>query len=146
MNDPSLALRTAYQSALSSLTNVAGGAVSVYDLVPPDAASVYVYYSGYTATQWDDKDSYGQNVVIALTLVATFESDYGGQKELDNLANQITPIIIAKSGNQVSHLTVSGYTIAVSTLESTMTLPVTLTERGKTFSRVLRFRHLLYES
>lgn len=97
MKDVSTTLRTAYFTAITSLTDLNGNTVPLYDKVPSDAGNKYVHFNGFNTVEWTDKSKFGSEVVITLNVVCQYNMNQGGQKEVDFIGNQVIGFIRTRS-------------------------------------------------
>lgn len=140
MKDPRKALRTAYISALSSLT-YGGSSVPVYDKVPQSATYPYVAIAEQTAVNDSDKTSYGQDVTVLLDIVTGFTPGIGGKAPSDDIANAILQAIYIR-GSESSTLDLSSdnFNVVTTMLDSDTSLEE-LDDNYHIYRRLLRFRH-----
>lgn len=93
MKDANKTIRTAYYNALNNVVRFNSAGVPFYDQVPSTAAYPYIYVSDYTATEETTKDFFGQNVTITLVAAMKYPANYGGQSDVDGIANQVATIV-----------------------------------------------------
>lgn len=137
MNNPSVALQTAYYTALTSPVITVGGVnIPVYsDMAPTSQTGAYIVLGAQTFVDDADKEVFGAEGTQSVTVVTAFDSDIGGKKQSSDIANQVTKRIRVRA-----RLPMTGFNMITSTLDSY----VTLTERTATTTIIraeLRFRH-----
>ena len=137
MKDPRKAIRSAYRTALSSLT-YNGSSVPVYDKVPQNASYPYVHIAEQTTLDLSDKTSYGQDVTVLLDIVTGFTPNIGGKSPSDDIANEILQVIHIRGTN--IDLSGNNFNCVTTMLESDTSLEE-LEENYHIYRRLLRFRH-----
>lgn len=140
MNDLSTTIRTAYISAISSLTDLSGSSVSLYDRVPANAPDKYAYFSGYTDIEYTDKTAYGHECTLTIVVVCQYTMNAGGQKEIDHISNQIVGYIRTRTGLDLS----PSYDHISVTLDN-MNTAFREIQGGVEYQKSIRFRHLVKE-
>lgn len=135
MKDSNRAVRTAFFNRIINL------GYSCYDTVPEKAATPYCYLYNQSCYQDGNQDTFGQNAVISIDIVKEYQKDYGGNKDVDTIANAITQSILQQPP---SILSVSGFDVVSCTLEGSNSLHTT-TNTKTLFIRTLKFKLILYE-
>jgi len=142
MKDPINTLQKAYFDALDgNLTDLASGAVALTDKPAPDEASIYVFFADSDFVDTSDKQKFQSDCKMTLIAVARFDSDHGGQKEVNNLIDQIVQLIRTRTVLSLA----PDFQMITSTVESSNRLPVEKIEGGKAYSREVTFNHIIAE-
>jgi len=141
MKDAGYELRKAYYDRLNNIT-VNATTIPFYDIVPTTASEPYMYVSDYTANDFGDKTTYGQEVTITLHVVTRQGNTEGGRKDNDDVANEIIEQIRTRSQN---YLSLTNHYIITTTLDNTTSI-VEGVEGGKIVRRLIRFRHIIAEN
>lgn len=140
MKDISTALRTKYIAAITSLTDLSGSAVSLYDRVPSNAGDKYAYFGGFTDIEYTDKTAYGHECTQTIIVVCQYTMNAGGQKEIDYIGNQIIQFIRTRTGFDMS----PDYDEVSVILDNTSTA-VRDIQGGVEYQKSIRFRHKIKE-
>ena len=136
MKDATNLLRAAYYTRLVS--KLTSPVVKVYDLVPDNAAGEYVAIGTATMNEDSIKDQHLANYTVLLDVVTKFTGMEGGHKRSTDIADLCIQAIRDRS----SLLTITGFTIIVTVVESVNELEEhTATEH--IYRRLVRFRHLI---
>ena len=143
MLEPGEKLREAYFTALNgNLTDLDSANVPLYDRVPSTAGAKYCYVSDYTVNDsLTDKSAYGFEATITLVVVCKYSGDFGGKKEADRVAEQITTLIRTRGVLSMG----AEFTMLTSQLDASNTFEQNV-EGGFQTNRVLKFRHLIAEN
>lgn len=142
MNNPSVALQTAYYTTLTSpAITVDGNTISVYsDMAPTSATGSYIVLGQQTFVDDADKTVFGTEATQNVTVVTVFDSDMGGKKLSSRIADVVMQRIRTRAG-----LALSGFNMITSTLDSYLT--ISEQSATKTIIRAeLRFRHIIEQS
>lgn len=143
MNLPSEELQTAYFTALNGQLSVGGSNVPVFDVVPPDTDYPYVVLTGQNVIETNfNTDKRITEIVTDVDVVTGFDGSFGGKKQMFDISDQVIGIIRKVPG---SYLSLQGFTMLTSTLDST----VSIQEQSETnvlFINRLRFRHKIQEN
>ena len=142
MNNPSVALQTAYFTRLTSpAITVDGVTIPVYsDMAPTSATGSYIVLGQQTFVDDADKQVFGTEATQNVTVVTTFDSDMGGKK----LSSQIADVVMQRIRVR-ARFAVTGYNMITSTLDSYLTI----SEQSPTRTIIraeMRFRHILEQS
>lgn len=114
MNDPSKAMRDAYDDALWTFVTLNGDNVDFFTRVPERESKQYVRYSGVIVSPSDQYCKGGDSLSITMMLdVVTRFTGSGGYDDVDDIASQVTTIIIARP----TTLTVVGWSVITSVIE-----------------------------
>ena len=120
-----------------------GQAVSVFDVVPPDTDYPYVVLTGQNVIETNfNTDKRITEIVTDVDVVTGFDGSFGGKKQMFDISDQVIGIIRKVPG---SYLSLQGFTMLTSTLDST----VSIQEQSETnvlFINRLRFRHKIQEN
>ena len=145
MKDIGLSLRTAYYNRLQGAITYAGSVVNVYDSssVPSNADKPYILLSTYISTELGEgsKQSYAQEVTLLIDVVTKFPNSMGGKKQCDTISNSVIELIRTR---QAGYLTLSGFQIITTLLDSNQTLEELVSD-GVVVRRLIRFRHKIFE-
>jgi hypothetical protein len=138
MNNPSVALQTAYYTALTSpALTVGGNTIPVYSDMAQNSATNYIVLGQQTIVDDADKEAFGSQMTQSVTVVTTFDSDIGGKK----LSSQIADAVMQRIRTR-ARLALTGFNMITSTLDSY----VTISEKTSTTTVIraeLRFRHII---
>ena len=138
MNNPSVALQTAYYTALTSpALTVGGNTIPVYSDMAQNSATNYIVLGQQTIVDDADKEVFGSQMTQSVTVVTTFDSDIGGKK----LSSQIADAVMQRIRTR-ARLALTGFNMITSTLDSY----VTISEKTSTTTVIraeLRFRHII---
>lgn len=138
MNNPSVALQTAYYTALTSpALTVGGNIIPVYSDMAQNSATNYIVLGQQTIVDDADKEAFGSQMTQSVTVVTTFDSDIGGKK----LSSQIADAVMQRIRTR-ARLALTGFNMITSTLDSY----VTISEKTSTTTVIraeLRFRHII---
>lgn len=142
MTNPSVALQTAYYTALTSpAITIDGTTISVYsDMAPTSATGSYIILGQQTFVDDADKTVFGTEATQGVTVVTVFDSDMGGKK----LSSRIADVVMQRIRTR-ARLVLSGYNMITSTLDSYLTI----SEQSPTRTIIraeLRFRHIIEQS
>ena len=142
MNNPSVALQTAYYTKLTSpALTVDGVTIPVYsDMAPTSATGSYIVLGQQTFVDDADKEAFGTEATQNVTVVTTFDSDMGGKKLSSRIADVVMQRIRVRA-----RFAVTGFNMITSTLDSYLTI----SEQSPTRTIIraeLRFRHILEQS
>jgi hypothetical protein len=142
MNNPSVALQTAYFTRLTSpAITVDGVTIPVYsDMAPTSATGSYIVLGQQTFVDDADKQVFGTEATQNVTVVTTFDSDMGGKK----LSSQIADVVMQRIRVR-ARFAVTGFNMITSTLDSYLTI----SEQSPTRTIIraeMRFRHILEQS
>ena len=142
MNNPSVALQTAYYTALTSpVLSVDGVTIPVYsDMAPTSATGSYIVLGQQTFVDDADKQVFGTEATQNVTVVTTFDSDMGGKKLSSRIADVVMQRIRVRA-----RFAVTGFNMITSTLDSYLTI----SEQSPTRTIIraeMRFRHILEQS
>ena len=142
MNNPSVALQTAYYTALTSpVLSVDGVTIPVYsDMAPTSATGSYIVLGQQTFVDDADKQVFGTEATQNVTVVTTFDSDMGGKKLSSRIADVVMQRIRVRA-----RLPLTGFNMITSTLDSYLTI----SEQSPTRTIIraeMRFRHILEQS
>ena len=120
-----------------------GDPVSVFDVVPPDTDYPYVVLTGQNVIETNfNTDKRITEIVTDVDVVTGFDGSFGGKKQMFEISDQVINIIRQVPG---SYLSLQGFTMLTSTLDST----VAIQEQSETnvlFINRLRFRHKIQEN
>lgn len=142
MTNPSVALQTAYYTALTSpAITIDGTTINVYsDMAPTSATGSYIVLGQQTFVDDADKEAFGTQATQNVTVVTVFDSDMGGKK----LSSRISDVVMQRIRTR-ARLTLTGYNMITSTLDSYLT--ISEQSATKTIIRAeLRFRHIIEQS
>lgn len=142
MNNPSVALQTAYFTRLTSpALTVDGVTIPVYsDMAPTSATGAYIVLGQQTFVDDADKEVFGTEATQNVTVVTTFDSDMGGKKLSSRIADVVMQRIRVRA-----RFAVTGFNMITSTLDSYLTI----SEQSPTRTIIraeMRFRHILEQS
>ena len=165
MNNPSVALQTAYYTALTSpaiftsyeswgtsvqvfgtstmiwQTANTGLQIDVFsDMAPTSATGSYIVLGQQTFVDDADKQVFGTEATQNVTVVTTFDSDMGGKKLSSRIADVVMQRIRVRA-----RFAVTGFNMITSTLDSYLTI----SEQSPTRTIIraeMRFRHILEQS
>lgn len=137
MKDPRKALRTAYRTALASLT-YNSATVPVYDKVPKSATYPYVAIAEQTSVDDSNKTNYGQEVTVLLDIVTGFTPGTGGAAPSDDIADAILQVVHIRGTNL--DLSADNFNVITTILDSDTSLRE-LNENYHIYRRLLRMRH-----
>lgn len=138
MKFPLSALQAAYYTALNGNISVNSTNIPVYDHVPEDAEPDFIRIGEMTAIEAPDKSNYGWDVTVLLDVV----TDYTGKKRLQDIINEITKIIRLRSDNLLS---LGASWNHYKTMVDNMNTLEELTDTGKLYRGLIRFRHEIEE-
>jgi hypothetical protein len=143
MNNPSVALQTAYYTALTSpVISVDGATIPVYsDMAPTSATGSYIVLGQQTFVDDADKQVFGTEATQNVTVVTTFDSDIGGKKLSSRIADLVMQRIRTRARLDLS----PEFNMITSTLDSYLTI----SEQSPTRTIIraeMRFRHIIEES
>lgn len=145
MKDIGLSLRTAYYNRLQGAITYGGEVVNVYDssAVPNTANKPYILLSTYISTELGEgsKQSYAQEVTLLIDVVTKFPNSMGGKKQCDTISNSVIELVRTR---QAGYLTMSGFQIITTLLDSNQTLEELVSD-GVVVRRLIRFRHKIFE-
>lgn len=120
MKYPVSKVKSAIYTALNgniSVANMRGAgtvSVSIYDnLIPKGATYPYIVMQNFRTIEVGTKTSFSTEVTGVLNVVTASDGDYGGGKQSEDIANEITQII-----NSDAPLSVTGHKNFVTVLES----------------------------
>ena len=120
-----------------------GDPVSVFDVVPPDTDYPYVVLTGQNVIETNfNTDKRITEIVTDVDVVTGYDGSFGGKKQMFEISDQVINIIRQVPG---SYLSLQGFTMLTSTLDST----VAIQEQSETnvlFINRLRFRHKIQEN
>ena len=142
MNNPSVALQTAYYTRLTSpALTVDGVTIPVYsDMAPTSATGSYIVLGQQTFVDDADKEAFGTEATQNVTVVTTSDSDMGGKKLSSRIADVVMQRIRVRA-----RFAVTGFNMITSTLDSYLTI----SEQSPTRTIIraeMRFRHILEQS
>jgi hypothetical protein len=140
MKDVSTTLRTAYITAITSLTDLSGSAVTLYDRVPSTASDKYAFFGSFTSIEWTDKTGYGMEVTQTINVICQYTMNAGGQKEIDHIGNQIVGFIRTRTTLDLSP-DFNMVTVTVDNINNSMRE----IDGGVEYLKSIRFRHLIKE-
>lgn len=117
MKDVVKPLRTGYYELLTGITDPDNKLyfddkpVGVFDSRAPfPAKTPYVILSDISTISDNTKSSFGNEVTVNLLVYTTFEGDFGGREDAEDICNQILEMVIPRpgwSGVQLEDFTVS---------------------------------------
>jgi len=117
MKDVVKPLRTGYFELLTGITDPTNKLyfndkpVGVYDSrAPYPAKTPYVILSDISTITENTKSSFGNEVTVNLLVYTTFEGDFGGREDAEDICDQVLEMIIpipGRSGVQLEDFTVS---------------------------------------
>ena len=143
MKLPSEELQKAYYTALNGNITSGGSNVPVFDVVPPGTDYPYVVLTGQNVVETNfNTDKRITEIVTDVDEVTGFDGSFGGKKQMFDISDQVIGIIRKVPG---SYLSLQGFTMLTSTLDST----VSIQEQSETnvlFINRLRFRHKIQEN
>ncbi len=151
--DLHLSLRTAYVTAMESSAallallgdNKGGQDNAIYDSVPADTLEPYIYFGGFTSNDAPTaKTIRGYDVTITLIVVTKFTGEGGGNKDSDDIVNEIMQVIMPAQRNEPLDLSADNFKMIQSSLDNSITF-LKKNQGGKQFSRSLRFRHTIFQ-
>ena len=120
-----------------------GQPVSVYDVVPPDTDYPYVVLTGQNVIETNfNTDKRLTEIITDVDVVTGYDGSFGGKQQMYEISDQVIGIIRKVPG---SYLSLEGFTMLTSTLDST----VAIQEQSETnvlFINRLRFRHKIQEN
>ena len=140
MKNPSVALQTAYYTALTSPALTVGGAtIAVYsDMAPTTAGSSYIVLGQQTFVDDADKEVFGSEATQSVSVFTSFDGDRGGKKLSSQIADEITRRIRTRAGLSLA----PDFNMITATLDNYITFteptPTTTIIRAE-----LRFRHII---
>jgi len=95
--DPSNVYRKAYFDKLNNQISIQTGKfIPVYDTVPDSAVAPYIILSSTILTPIQNSDSYLFSATIIIDIVTRFTSGSGGQKTVNDIANQVFSKILVR--------------------------------------------------
>lgn len=97
MEDINTPLRTGYYELLNNVVTLDSVGVPFYDQVPSGATYPYMYNSGVTVVEDFTKDQFGYDVTFTVTIAMKYPANYGGQADIDALANQVLNLVVGAS-------------------------------------------------
>ena len=131
---------TLYAGGSSTLSN---DVIGVYDVVPPDTDYPYVVLTGQNVIETNfNTDKRITEIVTDVDVVTGYDGSFGGKRQMFEISDQVINIIRQVPG---SYLSLQGFTMLTSTLDST----VSIQEQSETnvlFINRLRFRHKIQEN
>jgi hypothetical protein len=141
MKNPSVALQTAYYTALTTpAISVGGNVIPVYsDIVPASVKGPYIVLGQQTFVDDADKQVFGAESTQNVTVVTSFDSDAGGKKLSSDIADAVTRRIRTRG-----RLAMTGFNMITATLDSYLTL-VEQTQTSTLIRAEVRFRHRIEE-
>lgn len=105
MKDVVKPLRTGYFELLTGITDPNNKLyfndklVGVYDSrAPYPAKTPYVILSDISVISENTKTSFGNEVTVNLLVYTTFEGDFGGREDAEDICNQILEMVIPRPG------------------------------------------------
>jgi hypothetical protein len=140
VKNPSVALQTAYYTALTSPALTVGGVtIAVYsDMAPTTAGSSYIVLGQQTFVDDADKEVFGSEATQSVSVFTSFDGDRGGKKLSSQIADEITRRIRTRAGLSLS----PDFNMITATLDNYITFteptPTTTIIRAE-----LRFRHII---
>jgi hypothetical protein len=140
MKNPSVALQTAYYTALTSPALTVGGvSIAVYsDMAPTTAGSSYIVLGQQTFVDDADKTVFGSEATQSVSVFTSFDGDRGGKKLSSQIADEITRRIRTRAGLSLA----PDFNMITATLDNYITIveptPTTTIIRAE-----LRFRHII---
>ena len=140
MKNPSVALQTAYYTALTSPALTVGGvSIAVYsDMAPTTAGSSYIVLGQQTFVDDADKEVFGSEATQSVSVFTSFDGDRGGKKLSSQIADEITRRIRTRAGLSLA----PDFNMITATLDNYITIveptPTTTLIRAE-----LRFRHII---
>jgi hypothetical protein len=140
VKNPSVALQTAYYTALTSPALTVGGVtIAVYsDMAPTTAGSSYIVLGQQTFVDDADKEVFGSEATQSVSVFTSFDGDRGGKKLSSQIADEITRRIRTRAGLSL----LPDFNMITATLDNYITFteptPTTTIIRAE-----LRFRHII---
>ena len=129
-----------YASAGSSLL---GTTTPVFDVVPPDTDYPYVVLTGQNVIETNfNIDKRITEIVTDVDVVTGYDGSFGGKRQMFDISDQVINIIRQVPG---SYLSLEGFTMLTSTLDSTVSIQEQ-TDTNVLFINRLRFRHKIQEN
>jgi len=120
-----------------------GQAVSVYDVVPPGTDYPYVVLTGQNVIETNfNTDKRLTEIITDVDVVTGFDGSFGGKGQMYEISDQVINIIRQVPG---SYLSLQGFTMLTSTLDSTVSIQEQ-TDTNVLFINRLRFRHKIQEN
>jgi len=135
MKDCNKPIRTAFFNRIIAL------GYSCYDQVDEKATSPYCFLYNQSSYEDDTQDGFGQVAFISVDIYKEYQKNFGGNKDVDAIADAIMQNILQMPPNQLS---VSSFGVVACTLEGNEV--ITTTNATHTiFIRTLRFKLIIYE-
>lgn len=144
MTDCNKIIRTAYYNALNNVVQYNSAGVAFYDAVPSNAAYPYIYVSDFTAVEETTKDHFGQNVTITLVVAMKYPANYGGQSDIDGIANQVMGIVRGSATTSQPLSFAPNFQNVITQLDQTNFFRQEVAD-GIVFYRTMKFRHRILE-
>lgn len=147
MKDIGLLLRTKLFERLNNAITLSGNTISVYDIVsvPADATKPYILLGNFTSTEIGEgsKQSYGQEAYFDIHVVTKFGNAFGGRKEGDYIANEISQLVRTR---QAGYLDLTPDWICIGVVLDNTTNIQGLESDGMLSERIMRFKFNVYEN
>ena len=144
MKDSSKSIRTAYYNALNNVVTLNSLPVPFYDQVPSNTAYPYMYVSGFTCVEETTKDVFGWNATITIVAAMKYPANYGGQSDIDGIAEQIENIVRGAATTSQPLSFAPGFQNIITQLDQGSFFKVSVAD-GIVFYRTLKFRHRIQE-
>jgi len=131
MKDPSYQLRKSVYELLNNTITINGNVVPAYDIVPN--VMPYIRIGETYVVENSDRTTDTVTVALNIYVVTSYEGEYGGMKDSDDISNNILQLI-----NSKTNPTLTGYHTYITELLSAST-EVNYDEEN-TITKILRFR------
>lgn len=144
MKDPSLALRTAYYTALNGNITYNNATVGVYDHVPQTVVYPYILLGNQTSIDDSDKEDFGTDHTMLVEIITGYSTGYkgGGFTAADTIGEDVMELIIV-SGSHLD-LSADGYNVYYTSLVLNENFQEN-TSTHKIFRKIIRIRHSIQE-
>ncbi len=143
MNDPSKSMRDAYDDALWTNVTLNGSNVDFFTRVPNRESKQYVRYAGIIVSPSDQYCKGGDSLSITMILdVVTRFTGAGGYDDVDNIASQVTSIIVVRP----TTLTVVGWNVITSVIEQISQVVEEQDDEYMWFTKQIQIKHEIQSS
>ena len=146
MKDPALTIRTAYYNALNNIVQFNSAPVPFYTQVPSGSAFPYMYVSDFTSVEdvIADKNVFCLDCTMTVVCCMKYPGNSGGFADVDGISAQVIEIIRGDTTQSTPLPFLPDWQHVICCLAGGNEMKTEVTD-GIIFSRILKFRHRIYQ-